>query len=114
MIAHVVLFRPLATLSQEQLRAIVQSLTAAMRQLPMVRRCRIGRRVKHGLPGYEQAMREEYEYALVLEFESVEDLRGYLQHPAHSQLGNVFTGGADAALAYDYEMAALDETDGLM
>ena len=114
MIVHVVLFRPRATLGPEQRRAIVQSLIAAMRQLPMVRGCRLGRRIKHGLPGYEQAMREDYEYALVLEFESVEHLRVYLQHAAHSQLGQLFSDGAGAALAYDYEMAALDEGERLI
>ena len=50
-------------------------------------------------------MREDYEYALVLEFEDLEGLREYLTAPAHEQLGGLF-GRASAALAYDYDWTA--------
>jgi hypothetical protein len=63
--------------------------------------------VLHGLAGYEQAMRENYEYALVLEFDDAEGLRGYLGHPEHERLGRLFASGA-AALAYDYDLVELD------
>jgi hypothetical protein len=59
----------------------------------------------HGLPGYEQLMREDYEYALVLEFEDLPGLREYLTAPAHEQLAGLFS-QATAALAYDYDWAA--------
>jgi Stress responsive A/B Barrel Domain len=109
MIAHLVLFKPRAAMPPAERLAILDSLMASLKQLPMVRDCRVGRRIRHGLPGYEQAMREDYEFALVLEFDGVDGLREYLRHPAHAALGGAFSSGADDALAYDYEMMSLDE-----
>ena len=64
----------------------------------------MGRRVRHGLPGYEQGMSVDYRYSLILDFDDVEGLKAYLTHQAHEELGRVFGGGA-GALAYDYEGA---------
>jgi hypothetical protein len=109
MILHVVLFRPREGLSGEERAAIVRSLQAAARRIPAVRRFRIGRRVKHGLPGYEQSMAENYEYALIAEFDGVAGLSEYLAHPAHAALGQQFTTAAASALAYDYEEVELSD-----
>jgi len=106
MIAHVVLFKPQGALGADERRAIVEGITAAVASCPTVRACRVGKRIVHGLQGYEQAMREDYAYALMLEFDDVAGLRAYLQHPAHAQLGGVFSSAA-AALAYDYELVNL-------
>ena len=107
MIAHIVLFTPQASVGPEEKAAILESLTHAVRQCPTVRASRIGRRVHHGLAGYEQHMREDYQYFLVLEFDDVEGLRQYLEHPAHGAIGGFFTNAAAAALAYDYEVVDL-------
>src|SRR5688500_4142470 len=106
MITHIILFRPRGAVSLDQQRVILASLTASLQQFPSVRGCRIGRRVRHGLPGYEQGMREDYGYALLLEFDDVEGLREYLRHPAHSELGECFAPAADG-LANDYELMSL-------
>jgi hypothetical protein len=105
MIEHIVLFKPREGLSTEQRESIVQALTTAAREIPSIRRLRVGRRVLHHLPGYEQAMREDYEYAVIVEVDDLESLKAYLQHPAHSAIGGHFTQSASAALAYDYEIA---------
>ena len=102
MIAHVILFSPRPDLPDAERRAILDGLTAAAHDIPTVRRCRIGRRVRHGLPGYEQAMREDYQFAAVIEFDDMAGLQAYLQHPAHSAIGRHFTQSARAALAYDF------------
>lgn len=109
MILHVVLFRPRDGLTGEQRAAIVRSLQAAATGIPAVRRFRIGRRVKHGLPGYEQAMAEDYEYLVIAEFDSAGGLKEYLAHPAHAALGQQFTTAAASALAYDYEEVELSD-----
>ena len=114
MIAHVVLFSPSPSLGAEQKSAILQGLTQAVRQCPTVRTCRIGRRIRHGLPGYEQRMREDFQYYLLLEFDDVEGLRAYLGHPAHAAIGGFFTSAASASLAYDYEVVELEEAKGLL
>jgi hypothetical protein len=114
MITHIVLFKPRPSLTGDQRRAVLESLVTSMKQFATVRGCRIGRRVRHGLPGYEQTVREDYEYALMLDFDDVKGLTDYLQHPAHSALGHFFTSSADASLAYDYQMMSLEEAQRML
>ena len=56
MIVHVVLFSPKPDLSEADRRALLDALSAAASGIPSIRRFRVGKRVKHGLPGYEQVM----------------------------------------------------------
>lgn len=102
MIAHVVLFSPRPDLSDAQRRQVIEALTAAAGEIPTIKRFRIGKRVKHGIPGYEQLMRDDFEFAAILEFEDVEGLKTYLAHPSHTALGHHFMASATKALAYDY------------
>jgi hypothetical protein len=113
MIAHVILFQPRPDLTPDERDAVLAALEAAAHEAPTVRSCRIGRRIKHGLPGYEQLM-PPFDYAAVIEFDDVEGLREYLQHPAHQAIGKHFTTAASAALAYDYEMGNLSEASRLV
>lgn len=108
MISHIILFRPRAVLDEAQRLAVVEAFRTAVAAAPTVRGCRIGRRVRHGLPGYEQAMREDYEFAAIVEFDDVAGLLTYLQNPAHAGIGRQFGSSAAAALAYDYEMVSLE------
>ena len=52
-------------------------------------------------------MSEDYQYALILDFDNVEGLVAYLQNPAHAGIGGLFTSAASASLAYDYELVEL-------
>jgi hypothetical protein len=106
-IAHVVLFRPRADLDEDARAAVMHSLTRARQDIPSIRRFRIGRRVKHGLPGYEQAMPEDYAFAVLIEFDDVDGLRAYLAHPAHAEAGRHFATSAAASLAYDFDLTDL-------
>lgn len=103
MIVHVVLFSPRSDLPASDRAAVLDALTKAAREIPSIRRLRIGKRVKHSLPGYEQAMRDDYEYAVFIEFDDVAGLTAYLEHPSHAAAGHHFTASAAKALAYDYE-----------
>lgn len=107
MIGHLVLFRPDESLARGDREAIVQALATIVRECPAIRACRVGRRVRQGLPGYEQAMTVDYAYALLLEFDDVDGLREYLTHPAHDRLGSFFSSAGTGALAYDYEFMDL-------
>ena len=109
MIAHVILFRPRPDLADDARRALLAALTDAAGSIPSVRRFRVGRRVTHGLPGYEQMMRDGYDYAAIVEFDDVGGLTAYLTHPAHAAIGQHFTSSAAASLAYDYEMVDASE-----
>jgi hypothetical protein len=102
-IAHIVLFRPRASLSRNERSALIESFSRALAEIPSIRRTRLGRRITHGR-AYEQMMREDYEYAVVLEFDDVDGLMAYLQHPSHDHLAERFFAAFDVALMYDYDM----------
>jgi hypothetical protein len=101
-IAHVVLLQPRADLTDAQRRAALATLCAAASGVPDIRRVRLGRRVRHGLPGYEQLMTQDFEYMLIVEVDDLSALEQYLKAPAHAALGDLFYSATSAALAYDY------------
>jgi len=107
MLVHVVLFRPRPDLTAEDRTALVKAFSRALREIPSIRRGRVGRRVTLGRP-YEQLMRDNYEYAAVLEFDDLAGLKAYLDHPAHTALAERFFDAFAAALMYDFEL-----TDGI-
>jgi hypothetical protein len=103
-IAHVVLLAPRPDLATADRASAIATLTRAVGAIPEIRRSRIGRRVMHGLPGYERLMAHDYEIALLLEFDDVDALKRYLAAPAHAALSHLFSTTASAALAYDFEI----------
>jgi hypothetical protein len=109
MIAHVILWQPRPGLTSDERRSVLSALLSAVSGAPTVRSCRIGRRVKHGEAGYEQAMSQDFGYAAIIEFDDIDGLRRYLHHPAHETIGEQFTSAATAALAYDYEMVSIED-----
>lgn len=107
MIAHVVLLQPRADLTEDERRAALDTLAHAAGGVPEIRSFRLGRRVKHGLPGYEQKMTQDYEFALIIEVDDIAALVRYLRAPAHRALGDLFSTATQAALAYDYDMTGI-------
>ena len=107
MISHVVLFRPKATLSVDDRATLIESLKAAVTGIPTIKRTTIGKRILLNRPGYESLMVEHFEYSAILEFDSEEDLRAYLAHPAHDNLGRLLFTAADVVLAYDFLATSL-------
>ena len=103
MIAHIVLLQPRPDLTAAQRGEALATLERAAADVPEIRNFRLGRRVKHGLPGYEQLMPQDFEFALIIEVDDVEALKRYLRAPAHVALGRLFYTATSAALAYDYE-----------
>jgi hypothetical protein len=101
-IVHIVLLQPKPNLSEAERAQALDTIRRSAAHLPDVR-LRLGRRVKHGLPGYEQLMTQHFEYALIVEVDDVEALKRYLSAPAHVALGQLFATATSAALAYDYE-----------
>jgi hypothetical protein len=101
-ILHIVLFRPRASLTREERLSLVTALGRAVEGITQIKRATIGKRLLLNRPGYEMQMAEHYEYSAILEFESEENLRAYLDHPAHDELGKLLFTAADAVLAYDF------------
>ena len=104
MIAHIVLLQPRADLTAAQREDALAALRNAAAGVPEIRALRLGRRIKHGLPGYEQMMPQDFEYALIVEVDDADALKRYLEAPAHRTLGELFYRATSAALAYDYEL----------
>jgi hypothetical protein len=100
---HLVLFRPKPDLAPADRQHLADALAAAIRQIPTVRRARVGRRVTHGRP-YEQLMRTDYSHLAMLEFDDLDGLKAYLEHPVHEQLATRFFAAFEEALMYDYEV----------
>lgn len=110
MIAHVVLFSPKPDLVPSDRRALLAALVSAFADIPSIRRFRIGKRITHGLPGYEQLMRDDYEFAAIIEFDDMAALKTYLDHSSHTAIGQHFTASAARSLAYDYELLDASES----
>jgi hypothetical protein len=103
-IAHIVLLQPKPELTEHQRTDALETIRRSAADLPDVRRFELGRRVKHGLPGYEQLMAQDFEFALIVEVDDMDALKRYLQAPAHGMIGSLFYTAASSALAYDYAM----------
>jgi Stress responsive A/B Barrel Domain len=102
-ISHLVLFRPKASLSSDERRALIDSLERAVSGIPSIKRTTIGKRILLNRAGYETQMAEHYEYSAIIEFDTEADLRAYLDHPAHVELGRLLFTAAEAVLAYDFK-----------
>jgi hypothetical protein len=112
MVSHIVLFRPKPSLTNVERQTLITSLQQAVDGIASIKRAVVGRRILLGRPGYEAQMAEHYEYSAILEFDSEADLRAYLDHPAHNELGKLLFTAGEAVLAYDYvcvEPAKLEE-----
>jgi len=103
-IAHVILFNPRPELTPEARRELLEALAAASTLIPSIRKFRVGARVKHGLPGYEQMMQDDYGFAAIIEFDDLDGLKTYLAHPSHETMGRHFSESASRSLAYDYSL----------
>ena len=112
-IAHIVLFRPPADLADSDRQALLDAMRAAFTGIAEIRRMRIGKRLLIGRP-YETQMAEHFEYSAIIEFDSEPDLRAYLNHPAHADLGQRFFDSAEAALVYDFVIVEPDRVRDLL
>jgi len=108
MIVHVVLFRLKPGLSEDARNALAATLARATREIPSIRRARIGSRITIGR-AYEQLMTTDYAFAAILEFDDRSALQTYLDHPAHEQLAQRFYASVGEALTYDFELWESDE-----
>jgi len=103
MVAHVVLLAPRPDLTSGEQDAVVSAFERAARDIPSVRRVRLGKRIRHGA-AYEGRMAVDFPFAVIFEFDDLAGLQAYLAHPAHEEVGARFYDSLSAALAYDYEI----------
>lgn len=110
-IAHVVLFRPREDLSQADRREFSASFERALTSIPHVRRARVGERVNLGR-FYDHQNARDFSHIAIIEFDSEADLRAYLEHAAHQELGERFYQAAETALVYDFELREGEDVRG--
>jgi hypothetical protein len=106
-IAHVILFRPKASLDAAGRARVFDALRAAHDTIPHIRRFAIGRRVKTG-QRYDD-MARDFPYFVLLEFDSQADFEAYLAHPSHEALGAHFYMASELAEAYDFDLRDMPE-----
>ena len=103
MITHVVLLRPRADVTAGERKGLADALRSAIETIPSIRRARVGRRVTFGR-GYEQTMHTNFEFVALLDFDDLDGLKAYLDHPAHEALAARLFEVLDDALMYDYDV----------
>ena len=72
-----------------------------------MRGVRIGRRVTHGA-GYEQVAGDA-SFVAIIDFEDLDGLKTYLQHPAHAELGRLFGQVLQSAQVYDFSVGGIEQ-----
>jgi hypothetical protein len=112
MVSHLVLLKPRRDLSPEGRERLVSAFDRTIREVPTVRGVRVGRRVVVGA-GYEAGMPDTADYLVLIEFDDLDGLSAYLQHPTHSELGARFSDALAAALVFDFEAVALESLSDL-
>lgn len=113
MVTHVVLFTPKDTLRPDERAQFVAALEHALTSIPLIRRAQVGRRVRMDRP-YDRQNAVDFPFAAILEFDSADDLRAYLDHEAHHALGQQFYLTAAQALAFDFEILEPDRLGDLL
>lgn len=108
MIAHVVLFRLRPDVPLPDRQGLIDVWAVALRDITAIRRARIGRRVRLGR-AYEEMTRTDLPYAAILEFDDLDGVRAYLDHPAHHDISAKFFAAVAEALIYDFEMEGTAE-----
>lgn len=96
MIAHIVLFRPRATVTDAERHAFVDALERACRDVPTIRRATIGR-------SRPEDSGRDYPYTAVMEFDDAAGLAAYFAHPLHLPLARLFHQTCDATLIVNAE-----------
>lgn len=113
MIAHVVMFRPPPHFMPSDREVLLDAMRHAFLTIAGITRVRIGRRKLMGR-AYEALMTDHMEWFAILEFGNEGDLRTYLEHPAHADLGRQFFESAEAALVYDFVIVEPDRVRDLL
>jgi hypothetical protein len=109
-IAHVILFRLRDDVPTSERSAIIDAYARALREIPVIRRVQVGSRVRIGRE-YESLMKTDFPYVAIFEFDHVDDLRTYLNHPAHEEMATLLFAAIAETLIYDFAMEG--SADGL-
>ncbi|HUF47060.1 MAG TPA: Dabb family protein [Vicinamibacterales bacterium] len=105
MIAHIVFFSPKPGLGKSDLRSFAQSFQDVCRQIPSIRRARIGPILELTAAPEPKVGVKTYSVAAWLEFDDGDGLEEYLKHPSHEVLGKLFWKYCGSTLVANVDMA---------
>lgn len=103
MIAHVVLFEPKNSTTMAERDTFIELLRVTFSEIETVRRSFIGLRRKIGVSYESKVGYTTYSYASVVEFDDVDGLRTYLEHPLHVKVGQLFWQHCDRTMILDVD-----------
>ena len=107
MILHVVLLRFRGDISEDELRAFTQLVSATCASIPTVKHAYVGKRVAVDA-GYPRSFGEStYDAAAVLHFADRDGLIEYLRHPLHAELGKAFWQISSGAVVFETDVEDL-------
>lgn len=104
MIAHIVLFRPKAELTDDDLRLFTQLFRRVCVEVPGIERVRLGPVVGGGVFGGAKLGSSPYSAAAYLEFKDRQALEAYLQNPLHREFAESFWRYSEETVIADSEM----------
>jgi len=103
MTAHVVLFEPKSSTTAADRDTFIDVMRTTFEQIETVRRSFVGLRQKLGVSYEDKIGDKAYSYAAVVEFDNLEGLRTYLDHPLHAKLGHLFWHYCDRTMILDVD-----------
>jgi hypothetical protein len=109
---HLVLLKARDGLGTEDRQALIGAFEKAVREIPTVRDVRIGRRIVHGA-GYEATSPDVADFMVSIAFDDLPGLQTYLNHPAHKELGRLFSESVGSAPVYDFAVEGIDGLKGM-
>ena len=96
MIRHVVLFKHKAGVTEDERNRWMETMRGLAREIPVIRSLAIG-------PDLTRSQRS-YDVGLVVDVESLDDLRAYQLHPAHVAAAAVSRALAEHSVSVDFEL----------
>jgi hypothetical protein len=103
-IAHIVLFRPKADLSDDELRLFAQLFKRVCVEVPGIERVRVGPVIGGGVFTGTEIGLSTYSVAAYLEFKDHQALEDYLQDPLHREFAGSFWSCSEETAIADAEM----------
>jgi Stress responsive A/B Barrel Domain len=103
-IQHIVLFKPRAEATRDDLEAFIAAFERACREIPGVARALVGSDAQLGVDYAGEFADQRYKYSAVLDFADRAALFTYLQHPLHVALGKLFWRTCESTVILDAEV----------
>ncbi len=93
MVTHVVLIKPKAETTAEQIQTVLEQAKNLQQIIPGIVDAQVGKN--------QGGLQQGYTYGLIMQFENMERLQAYMPHPAHQIVGKEITRLCDSIVEFD-------------